>query len=279
MSVARCLGVDDVDGPVMRDVRSRWLPWCEVEPALAMVDDLVALPKVMRRSEPEQRDEVLGALIRAGVVEPSATVALVWLLTPGATKLAWRLRDLCDEIDELVAGELWIQARGHDPEDARFIAAKVLNHTEREVMVELGVGDLAKRRDPTWAKAVLTDRFDESIPDRGADDQSDEDRARVELHLLLRKALDSGSLSDADRDLLLDLAHAANMLSAPLRRGRAGLTTPSVEQLVSESHTLAARTIRRHAADALRAGRGRTSPRADTLDARDPSGFGVSGLV
>jgi len=40
-------------------------------------------------------------------------------------------------------------------------------------------------------------------------------------------------------------------VSAPLRRGRAGLTAPSVAQLVSESHTLAARTIRRHAADAL----------------------------
>jgi len=251
MSVARWLGVDDVDGPQMMQVRSRWPQWSEVEPVLAIVDDVVALPRVMLRSEPEQRDAVLGALLRVGVVEPLATVALVWLLTPGATKLAWRLQDLSDEIDELVAGELWIQARVHDPEDARFIAAKILNRTEREAKAELGVGDLAKRRDPTWAKAVLTDRFDESIPDRGADNQSDEDRARVELHLLLRRALDSGSLSDADRDLLLDLAHAANMLSAPLRRGRAGLTTPSVAQLVSESHTLAARTIRRRAADAL----------------------------
>lgn len=51
--------------------------------------------------------------------------------------------------------------------------------------------------------------------------------------------------------MLLDLAHAANILSAPLRRGRAGLTTPSVAQMVSEDHALAARTIRRHAADAL----------------------------
>lgn len=73
----------------------------------------------------------------------------------------------------------------------------------------------------------------------------------MELHLLLRRALDSGTPSDGDRDLFLDLAHVANLLSAPLRRGRAGLTTPSVAQLVSEDHTLAARTIRRHAADAL----------------------------
>jgi len=202
---------------------------------------------VMRRSEPEQRDTLLGALLRLGVVEQSATVALVWLLAPGATKLAWRLRDLSRDIDELVAGQLWIQVREHDPDDARYVAAKILNRTGREVMVELAVGDLAKRRDPTWAKAVLTDRFDESIPDQ----QSDAGTAREELHLLLRKALDSGSLSDVDRDLLLDLAHAATMLSAPLRRGRAGLTTPSVAQMVSEDHAMAARTVRRHAADAL----------------------------
>jgi len=247
MSVAKCVGVDDVDCPQMMQMRSRWPQWSEFEPGLAVVDDPVALPRVMRRSEPEQRDTILGALLRLGVVEQSATVALVWLLAPGATKLAWRLRDLSRDIDELVAGQLWIQVREHDPDDARYVAAKILNRTEREVMVELAVGDLAKRRDPTWAKAVLTDRFDESIPDQ----ESDEDTAREELHLLLRKALDSGSLSDVDRDLLLDLAHAANMLSAPLRRGRAGLTAPSVARLVSEDHTLAARTIRRHAADAL----------------------------
>jgi len=247
MSVAKCLGVDDVDGPQMMQMRSRWPQWSEGEAGLAVVDDPVALPRVMRRSEPEQRDTVLGALLRLGVVEQSATVALVWLLAPGATKLAWRLRDLSRDIDELVAGQLWIQVREHDPDDARYVAAKILNRTEREVMVELAVGDLAKRRDPTWAKAVLTDRFDESIPDQ----ESDEDTAREELHLLLRKALDSGSLSDVDRDLLLDLAHAANMLNAPLRRGRAGLTTPSVAQMVSDDHAMAARTIRRHAADAL----------------------------
>lgn len=74
---------------------------------------------------------------------------------------------------------------------------------------------------------------------------------REQLIELLRWALDSGALSDQDRDLLLDLALAANLAGAPLRRGRAGLTTRSVAQLVSEDHALAARTIRRHAADAL----------------------------
>jgi hypothetical protein len=201
----------------------------------------------MRRLEPRQRDEVLTALSRLGVVEHAATVALAWLLMPGATKLAWHLRDLSRDIDELVAGKVWIQARNHDPEDTRYIAAKILKVTEREVKVELGVGDLAKRRDPTWASAVLTDRFDDPIP---APAPADED-ATEQLDDVLRRALDSGALTDTDRDLLLDLAHAAHRLGASLRRGRAGLTTPSVAQLVSEDHALTARTVRRHAADAL----------------------------
>lgn len=91
MSVAKCLGVDDLDGPQMRDVRARWPQWSEVEPVLGLVDDPVALPKLMRRLEPAQRDEVLTALVRLGVVETEATVALVWLLVPGASRLARRI--------------------------------------------------------------------------------------------------------------------------------------------------------------------------------------------
>ncbi len=247
MSVAKCLGVDDVDGAQMREVWVRWPQWCEVEPALAVVEDLVALPNVMRRQEPKQRDDVLAALVRLGVVETEATIALIWLLVPGAAALAGRLGDLSDDIDELMAGQLWIQARQHRPEDSRYIAAKILKATERELKVELGVGDLAKRRDPAWANVVLTDRFDESKPVPAPVDED----ATEQLHDVLRRALDFGALTDADRDLLLDLAHAAHRIGAPLRRGRGGLTTPSVAQMVSEDHALAARTVRRHAADSL----------------------------
>lgn len=245
MSVANCLGVDDVQGPQMRRVRMRWLQWCEVEPVLAIGEDPVAVPNVMKRLEPPQRDEVLSALVRLGVVETAATVALVWLLVPGATALASRLGDLSDDIDQMVAGQLWIQARQHDPDDVRYVAAKILKQTEREVKGDLGVGDLAKRRDPVWASAVLTDTFDDSTST-----PVDED-ATEQLDDILRRALEFGALSDSDRVLLLDLAHAAHRLGAPMRRGRAGLTTPSVAQMVGQDHALAARTVRRHAADAL----------------------------
>lgn len=97
---------------------------------------------------------------------------------------------------------------------------------------------------------MLVEAFDESLPDEVVDDVGE---PAEELAELLRRALDSGRSSEADRDVLLDRAHAAERVGAPLRRGRAGLTAPSVTQMVEESHAMAARTIRRHAADALKA--------------------------
>ena len=64
----------------------------------------------------------------------------------------------------------------------------------------------------------------------------------------------SNDLPDVD-DLkdLLDLAHAAEQIDAPGRRGRGGLMTPSVTQLVEETHAMSSRSIRRHAAGAIKA--------------------------
>jgi hypothetical protein len=45
-----------------------------------------------------------------------AYVALAWLLMPGAARVAGRIRRLADEIDEVVAGQLWIHICDHDPE-------------------------------------------------------------------------------------------------------------------------------------------------------------------
>ncbi len=54
-------------------------------------------------------------------------------------------------------------------------------------------------------------------------------------------------------NLLLDLAHAAEQIDAPGRRGRGGLMTPSVTQLVEEAHSMSSRSIRRRAAGAIKA--------------------------
>lgn len=185
----------------------------------------------MKHSTPVERDAVLAGLRRLADRDPRAYVTLAWLLVPGASLVAGRLRRLADVIDEVVAGQLWIQMCEHDPADDAYVATTNLRWVERESMAELGFGELAKRRDPTWASSVLIERYDETIPA----EEPDAEEPREQPIELLRRALDSGALSDQDRGLLLDLALAANLEDAPLRRGRAGLTTPSVVQLVSEN--------------------------------------------
>lgn len=116
-------------------------------------------------------------------------------------------------------------------------------------MAELGVGDLAKRRDETWSHSVPVATFEDSTPDGEVDEANE---IKEELDDFLQRAIDSGQLAEGDRDLLIDLAHAAEQVGAAGRRGRGGLMTPSVTRLVEEAHGMSARSVRRHAADAIR---------------------------
>lgn len=173
---------------------------------------------------------------------------------PGASRVAGRLRRLADRIDEVVAGQLWIQICGHSPDDSSYVAKKILGRVAKESMAELGVGELAKRRDPMWSATVVVDAFEESQGEELSGEETDDAAtAKEEINDLLQRAIDSGKLSAADRDLLLDLAHAAASTRAPGRRGRGGLMTPSVTQMVEESHAMSSRSVRRHASSAIKA--------------------------
>ena len=249
MSVAKCLGVDQPDAPNMRELRAEWPQWRQLSSDLPDVE-LADLPTWMKAAGPSERDAVLTTLRNIAADDPRAYVLLAWLLMPGAARVAGRIRRLADAIDEIVAGQLWIQICDHDPHDDTFVAAKILDRVYRESMAELGVGDLAKRRDEAWAMAVPVDAFDEAIID---EDGAEVRRRKDVLNDLLQRAIDSGRLTENDRDLLLDLAHAAEHLDAPGRRGRGGLMTPSVTQMVEEAHALSSRSIRRHASGAIRA--------------------------
>lgn len=248
MSVAKCLGVDDLDAPNMRELQAEWPRWRRLSADLPSVDDLNDLPRWMQNAEPGRRDAVLTALRTIGDSDRRAYVILAWLLMPGASKIAGRLRRLADTIDEVVAGQLWVQICEHDRADDKYVAKKILDRVYRESMAELGVGDLAKRRDEAWAMTLLVGVFEQSIP---AEELDKAEEVKEELNDLLQRAIDSGRLSAADRDLLMDLAHVAERVDAPGRRGRGGLMTPSVTQMVEEAHAMASRTIRRRAASAI----------------------------
>lgn len=195
MSVAKCLGVDDLDGPNMNEARSHWPQWCEEEPALAIVDDLKDLPHWMRQAEPAERDAVVSALLRLGATDRRASMVLAWLLVPGASLLAGRLRNLADVIDEVVAGQLWIQISEHLslaqrlPETRRRIgdwrvgpgfrrdapnerlSSCVVGVARRPTrVVGREVGERA-RAEPPWeltGEPARANQFDKAFPDRGA---------------------------------------------------------------------------------------------------------------
>ena len=62
MSVAKGLGLDDVDGPAMAAAGVAWQRWCHQEPDLAVVDDLLDLPDWTRRVSTATKDDLLARL-------------------------------------------------------------------------------------------------------------------------------------------------------------------------------------------------------------------------
>ena len=243
MSVAKCLGLDDVDGPAMAAAGVAWQRWCHQEPDLAVVDDLLDLPDWTRRVSTATKDDLLARLSQLAQDHAEAAVVLAWLLLPGVTRLADSLRDLSPDIDALTAGELWLQIRTVPSQ--RCVAANILRAVRRSLLAELGHTEAAQRRDRTWASTTLCDNAEDldllaGLPELRAD-------AVFESSHLVQHALLGGVLSLPDASLLQQLADAAADHSAPARRGRAGLTSPVVVEFVSRYSPQSARSVRRRA--------------------------------
>ena len=243
MSVANCLGLDDIDGPAMVAASVAWQRWCHQDPKLAVVDDLLDLPDWTRHASTATKDGLLARLHRLAQDDAEAAAVLAWLLLPGATRLADSLRDLSPDIDALTAGELWLQIRSRPAE--RCVASTILRAVRRSLLAELGHAEAAQRRDRVWANTTLCDNAEDldllgGLPELNAD-------AVFESSHLVQHALLGGVLNLADASLLQELAAAADEQCAPARRGRAGLTSPAVVELVTGDRAVSARSVRRHA--------------------------------
>lgn len=243
MSVAKCLGLDDVDAPVMVAAAVAWHRWCHQDPELAVVDDLLDVPGWTRGATTATKDALLARLHRLAQDDAEAATVLAWLLLPGATRPADSLRDLSPDIDALTAGELWLQIRSRPAE--RCIAATILRAARRSLLAELGHADAGQRHDRTWANATLCESPEDldllaGVPALDSD-------AVFESSFLMVSALLGGLLTLGDASLLQQLAEVAEERSAPARRGRAGLTSPSVVESVARYRPESVRSIRRHA--------------------------------
>jgi hypothetical protein len=241
MSVAKCLGLDDVDGPAIAAAAAAWQRWCHQEPAMAVVDELFDLPNWTRRVPTPTKDGLLFRLHRLAQDDAEAAAVVAWLLLPGATRLADSLRDLSPDIDALVAGELWLQIRTRPA--GRCVASTILRNVRRSLLAELGNAEAAQRRDRTWANTTLCDNAQDldllaGLPDLDAD-------AVFESSLLVQRALLGGVLNLGEASLLQELADAAAEQQTPARRGRAGLTSPAVVEFVTRYRPGSARSVRR----------------------------------
>ncbi len=252
MSVAKMLGVDDVEGPAMTLARNRWNQWTAMEPDLAVVDDLSDLSTWTRTADYEATDQVLRTLAKLGSTtghaDPAAITALTWALVPGAAKIAWDLSDLSTTVDELVASHLWTSVKTFDWENRRSVAISILRDTRRGVQAELGIGEGARRSGRTWTQTVCVD--DDSpvwreLLSTPADDELENPAA--DLLDLFSEATSAGVITQADRVLLIDLAVAADSENYSGRRGRAGMTGSAAVAAVATRHGLNPRTLRRRA--------------------------------
>ena len=123
----------------------RWPSWVTAEPALTCVSGLEEVAAIAGdRAYPGHADELLAALVRLGAVdggnEQDAAHAVALLLAKGADRLAWQLRNLSGDIDQMVAGQVWLQIREFPWRTRRrAISANILMDARRALLRDLGV--------------------------------------------------------------------------------------------------------------------------------------------
>jgi len=226
----------------MNTARAAWCAWVDADPDLGVVDELADLPAWTKQAAMADRDLLLARLAKLADHDHHAAEALVWLLVPGATRLADSLRDLSPDIDELVAGQLWLEVRRHGGV-GHAIATTILRDTRRAVMAECGCGNAARRQDRAWAETTVSERLDErAIPVTSSKGEPD---AMWQLRYLVELMISDEVLTFAEASLLASATTDANLLNLPLRE-RAGITSPAAYELLVMLDPTKSRSTRRH---------------------------------
>lgn len=238
MSIAANLGVEDIDGPLMTAAREAWPQWVDHDPELGVVDDLVYLRRWQQRSAPVDRDRPMVKLAALAATDTNAAVALAWLLLPKAKRIAAGLADLSTDIDGLVAGQLWIEIRSDDPPTS-YVASTIMRNVKNSVMAELGVGDVGERADKTWSASTVQERV--MVAPLGEDDSPTPQHV---LRVVIQHLLDTQVITLGEANILISAAGNADWQGKP-RRGRAGLTSPAVLEVLTWLDPTKARTMRR----------------------------------
>jgi hypothetical protein len=130
----------------------RWPSWVAAEPDLASVAGLEEVVAIAAdRANPGRADVLMAALVRLAAADggndQDAAHAVALLLANGSGRLACQLRNLSDNIDDMVAGQVWLQIREFPwRRRRRAIARNILMDARRAVLADLGVDTRSRRR-------------------------------------------------------------------------------------------------------------------------------------
>jgi hypothetical protein len=233
----------------------RWSSWVATEPVLASVnglDEVVAI--VEDRGDRVRADALLAALVRLGALDGGndhdAAQAVALLLFNGAGRLARQLSSLSDNIDEMVAGQVWVQIREFPSRRRRrAISQNILMDARRAVLRDLGVETAKRRRGivvilvDTMAVGAAIDASLRAVVDHGPGVGLDDE---LTLLAVLEWAIGKGVVTDQDAAILLELASVE--VAGTVR----GLNSAAEIRVVAARHGVNERTVRRSRDRAVR---------------------------
>ena len=290
MSVGELLGLDE-GSELLDRARERWAAWAADDIRLRVVDDFDDLRAWLLSVEREEADRVLLALAMLaapdGGDELAAAGALAKCLLPGATVAGERICQMVvkgrinvdsggsirQRVDELVASQLWIEARSFPWRRLTRVAANIVMRTRVGVLYELGENGRVWRADKTWAnttplEAVTVGDFDPALSEvlvggfrsesfaeaMPVPDDDPELTPLEELLELLTWACEHHVITTSDRHLLLLLVQeAAHVDTARIGRGRGGLVGNELSIRVAPRIGVSEATVRRRAAKSMAA--------------------------
>ncbi len=229
------------------DRSGRWTSWVTAEPVLASVEGLQELVAIAADiAHPGRADVLLAALVRLGAVDrgndQDAAHAVALLLANGAANLAGQLRNLSEDIDQMVAGQVWLQIREFPwRRRRRAIAQNILLDARRAVLRDLGVDT---RRCSRGVVVILVDTTADGVATGDLRRLVEADHLagwgdELTLAAVLKWATVNGVVTDHDAAILLELAGLE--VAGKVR----GLNSAAEISAVATRHGVNAKTVRR----------------------------------
>lgn len=287
MNIGDLLGLDN-NSELLELAQQRWAIWAVDHPTLRVVDDFADLRGWLKSVDRQDADAVLLTLAMLaspdGCDDVAAAGALAKCLLPGVCTEAGRLTEMLarrqiavstpgsvtQQVNELVASQLWIEVRTFPWRRLRKVAANILVNTRMGVLRELGDNAQVWRRDRIWANTLLTNELgsgdldgrratgsatqhlSELLGDPAA--SIDQETPLDELLDVLTWACDHEVITTEDRALLLCLIEEADhMETGRTSRGLGGLIGTELSIRVAPKVGVAQATVRRRASKSIRA--------------------------